>query len=211
MGIYLDYIHETYDMTPINEGVIKDTLKKFIDGIKKIIVAAIDKINKLLDKHPDSKIAQGLKSLLTKFKNFLTRADKVESKEDAESLKSDVDKATEELNKYEQDAGFDRKLLGTPCTSNMVTEYIKNNIPEKEGFKRGALVRYKEYSDSEKESTGMFGYIAIYPGYIKDGEDMEPNLKKDGNLEIYKIVFKEIESNFQAHLIEEGNEMVITE
>jgi hypothetical protein len=100
MGIY-GHTWDKYriDLHPelIDENAITDALKKFVDGIKKVIVAAIDKINSLLDKHPDSKIAQGLKNLLTKFRNFLTRANKVSSKEEATSLKSDVDKANEEL------------------------------------------------------------------------------------------------------------------
>lgn len=118
MGIY-GHTWDNYriDLHPelIDENTITDTLKKFIDGIKTIIVNAIDKINSLLDKHPDSKIAQGLKSLLTRFKNFLTRADKVNNKEDATKLKSDVDEANEELksmtNKKDNFSIFDHKVF----------------------------------------------------------------------------------------------------
>lgn len=119
MGIYghkFDAFIESRRPEVVSEGIV-DTFKSVIESIKKGIVNLIDKITEWLDKHPDSKVAQGLKSILTKLKNLLTKADKIKSKEDVEEVKEEVDKNKEEAEDLMEKEGYSKYRV--------VNEYIK--------------------------------------------------------------------------------------
>jgi len=188
-----------------NENKFTDALKNFVGSIKRVIVNTIDKINKLLDKHPDSKIAQGLKNLLTKFKGFLTRADKVNNKDDANKLKSEVDMSLEEFKK------FNDELTGNAFYDTFKFSDLKDDAKDllskmqsKSGYKSIIVAYYKENSDADKKDKG-YGYIVLH-GWYQD--EKTEDILKDGTY-IKKIGFENIDSNLQAKFLESEDNYII--
>lgn len=194
MGIY-GHRFDNYrsDLHPeiVQEGIV-DTFKSIIESIKKGIVNLIDKINGWLDKHPDSKVAQGLKSILTKLKNLLTKADKIKSKKDAEEVKNEVDKNKEEA----------ENLMENNYKYFYASEAINDAIKKKDLIGLKAIVVGIIGSDPEfltSEFNEAIDYIKTRSKKIfgESIELSEPYEKQDGETDSDELT----EDNFKMHLI----------
>lgn len=178
MGIYghrFDKYRINIHPELVQEGII-DTFKSIIDSIKKAIVNLIDKINGWLDKHPDSKVAQGLKSILTKLKNLLTKADNIKSKEDAEEVKNEVN-----------DIEFD-----------IVDSYIKaNDIVALRGILIGKINRDPKFITRHFENT--YNYIknkgiSLEEPYVIQSSEKET--KEENTVDYFRFLLVQLNNNF---------------
>jgi hypothetical protein len=209
-------LENSYELviTSVNENALTDALKKFISNIKHFIVKCIDKINSLLDKHPDSKIANALKDLLNKFKKFLTKADKVENKSDASELKSDVEKASERMNEIEAEMKFD--IVVPKLTAGFIKKEIDSRMPDKEGVYAVCLVRRtsrkkevktisssNDYAETNFKISRIYHYVTCHFGY------QDKNSDKFKVTESIKIGYIELDNNLESLFDSNGDEIVI--
>jgi len=191
MGIYghkFDNLRTDLHPEIVQEGIV-DAFKSIIESIKKGIVNLIDKINGWLDKHPDSKVAMGLKSILTKLKNLLTKADKIKSKEDAEEVKSEVDKNKEEAE--------DLMKKSEPELSPEFKEAVdkKNVLRVRIMLKDSIQISYKNNTPEELNKELEYASKNIPDLFIKDnGEGYEP--KSEWNEDYYNSQAVALVQNF---------------
>ena len=108
---YLVESYPTYDCRfddIVLEFDIKETIKTMKSKIKQAIVRFIDRISGALDKHPNSKLAMGLKNILSKAKNLLTKTDEADNDKDIQKVKEEFDDLKQEAEDLKQKSTDDQ-------------------------------------------------------------------------------------------------------
>ena len=141
-----EYLYE-FDL----KGAI-DTIKK---KIKNAILSFIDKIELVLNKGKDNKIKQLLRSLLKKVKGLLTKADKIQNKDDAEQTADELIKCKDEFKNL----------------SDVAYKHYKEAITKKNSRNARIMIHYElllNYPNFTSADSMYKIYKTTFPDHIGD-------------------------------------------
>jgi hypothetical protein len=128
--MFYGIIQEDY----LYEFNFSEALDKLKQRIKNAILSLIDKIEFVLNKGKDNKIKQLLRSLLGKVKGLLTKADKIQNKDDAEKTADELIKCKDEFKNLNDVEYRNFKEIITKKDSRnariMITDALLVNYPD---------------------------------------------------------------------------------
>ena len=193
-----DYILQEIDF----KGAI-DTVKK---KVKNAILSFIRKIENFLSKGKDNKIKSALRSLLQKVRKLLGDTENIETEADAKKINKEIEKYREEYNKItEWEApGF--------VDSKIITNWIREMRPLLDNpSKYHAIVIYKRECNEDKLSDSDKAILKSLN--IGDNEICVIIREKEHPSKIKfkkNIIVEDIDSNLEAHLIEEDGWVTVS-
>lgn len=163
---------------------IKETIRAMKYKIKQAIVRFIDRINGVLDKHPNSKLAMGLKNILSKAKNLLTKTDEADNDKDIQKVKEEFDNLKQEAEdlKYSKVSEEFKKI----CKDDNIRRariIIKDNILTLKNDPEA----FKQYLDYYRYSGGSNDRIEV------DKDDGEFNAETEDDFNTLSV---ELINNF---------------